>query len=277
MTVQGAGVVPGTETPAAGAAGAAAAPVLTPEQVETLLGAAETQDQIVAALNQLATNQQRAAAPPAKGGAKGGEPDDVSELLSDPKGVIGKYANDAISQVLNTKLGPHLVAQAQAQRLANIDSQTSRIDTLYGEGFFDKEVRPLLVGKDGKTGALSAMSLADQALPENVSAAADGILGTLLARNPEVITKALTAQATKRTARERTLNPPKTLGAGIPRGTPANQIEIPENVEDTLQQFARIGIKFTKDDLVAAATRGNSLEDWDDAFPAPKPNAGKAA
>lgn len=273
MTVQGGGQLPGSETNAGAGGGSgsgtAAQSSLTPEQVNTLLNAAETQDQIVAALNNLATHVQKGQAPAAKASTPAkSDTDDVSELLADPKRVIAQTAQKVLDDTLNNKLGPHLLATANAAARANLETEADRVDSEYGEGFFDANVKTLLLGKDGKSGALGVMSLSERAVPDNVQAATSGVLGELLRSNPKLIMDAMTKQATARAARERTLNPPRTLGPGLPRGTKADSIEIPDNVSRSLERLNELGFKFTKDDLVASLSRGRSLDDWDDYKPA---------
>ena len=268
----------------AGAGGAPPA-ALTLEQVQAALAAGvgptnEALGHIADRVEQLARsaaqqNQQNANAGGGKGGKGSGgggkgsaENEFLQELIDNGEAVIEDRASKAAAKIINERLVPFYQQRLPAERNAHIAVNRSRVDTDYGDGFFDTHVGPLLLSKDGKSGALATMTLADQSMPEVVEATVDGILGRVMA-NPEARAKmleGLTKTENARAAQRRTLNPPRQLGPGLPRGTKASEVEIPEDVRSSLADMKRSGIDLTEDDLVIGHSLGNSADDWDAHF-----------
>jgi hypothetical protein len=256
---------------------------MTREQLQELME--EANSPLADALTQMAQtvqSLQKAApagkSPAAKGGAASGDADDfMSEILTNGREAVSREAMKAAEKILGDRIVPYLKQKATADRDTLITANRERIDRDYGEGFFDSQVAPMLLSRDGKSGALATLSVADQSLPHVVEATVDGIIGRIIA-NPESRAKmleGLTKSEAAKAAQRKTLNPARTLGPGLPRGTKPTEVEIPDDIRDTLTDFRKLGIDFTEQDLVDAHALGNSAEAWDAAL---KPKSkGKAA
>lgn len=216
-----------------------------------------------------------------RGGNAGGAPgedDFVSELLADGRTVVQREAAGVFNEFFQQHLAPYFSQRLPADRDAAIADNRARIDSDYGQGFFDEHVMPMLLSKDGKSGALATMKLGDQSLPHVVAATVDGVLGRVMA-DPNTRAKMLeglqkTEQA--RAAQRKTLNPPRQLGPGLPRGVKPTDVEIPDQVRDSLADLRRQGIDFSEAELLDTLSRGTSEDDWADVLK-PAKGGGRAA
>ena len=140
-------------------------PALTQDQLQAAM--ASGNQPVLEALQTLAatlTAQQEPGQPAV-------EPTELAErLLTDPKSVMREEMNEWGKE----NLAQPMSRSFEVDRDERIESRVSEIDTTYGDGFFDENIRPRLVGPQGN---LNAWTINQQADPRIIDAAINAIIG----------------------------------------------------------------------------------------------------
>jgi hypothetical protein len=178
----------------------------------------------------------------------------AERLLTDPKAVIREELNEWGRETI----GPMAVRDYEVQRDERIETRASEIDEDWGDGFFDKEIRPRLTGDQG---TLAAWPINQQMDPRVIDSAINGILGNDF-RDPEKraeMQEALTKTARAKAERE-VQTPPNMMGPGRVRPAPSNVLT--PALKDALEGFQRAGVQITEKQIKDSLTRGRTLSDW---------------
>lgn len=229
-----------------------AAPSITPEQMAQMFQQASAQGnqpvlEALRTIQEALVNQSRPPEAPK-------DPSDLAErLLTDPEATIreqmDKWGRDNLARPLSRSL--------EVDRDERIETRAAEIDEEFGDGFFDKEIRPRLVGDKG---VLSNWPINQQADPFIIDNAINGIMGNDFRDSEKraVLHKAL--QETAKSKERDTMNAPHMMGPGRPRMRPTNALT--PAMEYTLEGFQRAGISVTKEQIKDALTRENTLSAW---------------
>ena len=248
------------ETPPEGNEPAAAPPGdsvpqgLTAEQiVATINEAAASQNQeVVGMVRELQgiIQQQAKAAPAAPP-----DPNEFAEqLLSDGKTAIRGELNDWA----RSELAPIIGRSFEVDRDERIERAGTKVDELFGDGFFAENIQPRLVGEKGN---LSAYPINQQGDPMVIRSAINAIIGnmTMDSESGPKVREAM--DKTDKAKRERNVATPyNMMGPGRPRTERTNVLS-PE-MKEALGKFQHVGVKVTEADVKAALTREPTLSAW---------------
>ena len=181
------------------------------------------------------------------------EPSELAErLLTDPKAILREEMNAWGRE----NLAAPMSRSFEVDRDERIETRAAEIDTDWGDGFFDANIRLCLTGPEGN---LSAWPINQQADPKVIDAAVNAILGNDF-RDPDkrsAMQEALAKTAKAKQERD-VANAPHMMGPGRPMRGRSDKLT-PEH-QEALAGFRNVGVKLTEADIKAALTRENTLE-----------------
>ena len=176
-----------------------------------------------------------------------GEPSQA--LWNDPDAYIQSKAIETFNQRAQEHLVPFMENTVKAAININLSQEQTRFDAKYGEGAFDKHIRPTALQ------IISASPLEKQVDPNLTSLAVQSVMGGM--------TDALyTLRHTRETAPKP--EPEEMLSAGGGRYRPKGDTLPTEAARVLAEWNAGGGVEITAAEMLDSMKRGNSLEDWSD-------------
>jgi hypothetical protein len=176
-----------------------------------------------------------------------GEP--ANALWADPDAYIQSKAVETFNARAQEHLVPFMENTVKAAINLNLSQEQARFDAKYGEGMFDKHVRPTALQ------IISASPLEKQVDPNLTSLAVQSVMGGL--------TDTLyTLRHTRETAPKP--EPDEMLSAGGGRYRPKGDT-LPTEAARVLAEWNHGGgLEITAAEMLDSMKRGNSLDDWSD-------------
>jgi hypothetical protein len=155
-------------------------------------------------------------------------------------------------------IAPMAARDYEIQRDERIESRAAEIDEDWGDGFFDKEIRPRLLGEQGN---LSNWPINQQMDPRVIDSAINGILGNDF-RDPEkrVAMQEALSKTAKAKAERNVATPPNMMGPGRVH-QPQSNVLTPD-MKYTLEGMQTVRPDLTEKQIKDALTRGRTLSDW---------------
>jgi len=197
---------------------APAAPTIDPGALDAVVGAIRGIQSRLDGIEQQTAPQPAPAPTPSEVNAEADAV--IQQFTEDPGGTIDSRAAAAAEKVILEKMGPGMTRDLQNRRELFLDRETSRVDGRFGDGFFEENIRPLLVTNDPNApGRLENLNVWLQADPEAIRGVIDGVVGQQFMGDTthgdlmDRVTKA-------RTSRENAQPAPNLMGPGI-AATPA--------------------------------------------------------
>jgi len=192
----------------------APAPGFDPSSIEETLGS------VVNAIQGLqgrldGIEQQTAPPPPSPSDVSADADAVIQQFTEDPGGTIDARAAAAAEKVILEKMGPGMTRDLQNRRDLFLQSEGTRVNARFGEGFYEEKIAPLLVTKDpNKPGRLENLNLWLQADPEAIRGVIDGVVGQQF-MGDNTHGDLMDRYNKSRTSRENAQPPPNLMGPGI--------------------------------------------------------------
>lgn len=170
---------------------------------------------------------------------------DISDFVSNPQDFLEKHNNSAI----NKHVAPVMEMWAADKQEQLEATKRGEIDGKYGEGTYDKEIKPDL------DQVLTQLPTAMRSSGKHFSSAVDAIIG----RKYDTLREAETTASTER--EEAMRKDPNMLPAGRPR--PSSSTELSKDAKVFASEWEHhTGEKLDHKEFMADAARGDTEEDW---------------